>query len=409
MRHLRIASLAGLVFLSLALAIVFDYSRVRGAVQDPSAVCVALAADHEAAYKALDAGDPWKAAAVLVNSLRKIPGDDPQFVNDALIDEGVAASRFAVYIMAELMDDATREQFMQTVLLPDKYPTDYLVQLQYEVTHAPTLERTYEIIEAFSQLANGDNPCVRVASLAILAAPYCFELWPHRAETRQLLVQQYPQLDATKTVLQWSLDACREKGEQMPEAMARVLNEELTTPAEQEILHSSNAASLAEAAIPALLDSSSRQQGVNYLCSGITDGPDWKSRFECINQAVGFADIGYRMEVEAALEALATSGLDTPDTVRAKCLLLGYAREAGDSERVRHFGEELLNITRIKDTFDRTLHEEVGNAIQFYADYLCKNGFKSEAAAVYESFADKFPNSAMAVKCQERAIAVMHQ
>ncbi|MGI6459699.1 MAG: hypothetical protein ACOX5J_06325 [Candidatus Hydrogenedentales bacterium] len=123
MRYLRIASLAGLVFLSLAFAIVFHYSRARGEVQDPSAVCVVLAADHETAYEELDAGDPWRAAAVLVNSLRKIPDDDPQFINDALIDEAVAVSRFAVYIMAELMDDATREQFMRMVLLPGMYPT----------------------------------------------------------------------------------------------------------------------------------------------------------------------------------------------------------------------------------------------------------------------------------------------
>ena len=408
MRYLRIASLAGLVFLSLAFAIVFHYSRARGEVQDPSAVCVVLAADHETAYEELDAGDPWRAAAVLVNSLRKIPDDDPQFINDALIDEAVAVSRFAVYIMAELMDDATREQFMRMVLLPGMYPTDHLVQLQYEVTHAPDLERTYEIIEEFFQLANGDNPCVRVVSLAILAAPYSFELWPHRAETRQFLAQEYPHLDATRTVLQWSLDACRGKREKMPEAMAAVVNEELTTPAEQAILHFSYAGSLAKDAIPALLHSNSRQQGVNFLCAGIIEGPDWKSRFECINQAIGFADIGYRAEIEAALETLATSGLDTPDTVRAKCLLLGFAREAGDSQRARFFGEELLNMKRIKDTFDRTLHEEVGNAIQFYAEYLAQNGFNSQAAAVYLSFADKFPNSALAVKCLERARALKH-
>lgn len=402
--------LFGMVILGF---LVYDYvqSESTSAAPPPPAktlarVCSALAAEREAAYQAVESGDSWEATAILAYSLRQIPGDDPAFIDDALIDEGVAATRFAVYIMAELMDDDLRRQFRDTVLEPETYPTDELLGLQYDVTHAPSLEATYGIIDRFWALANGSNPAARVASLAILAAPYSFELWPHRASARQRLVNEYPNLDITRTILQWSLSACKNKGAKIADAMDDVINKELTTTEEQQILRDDRASSLAIAVLPALLDDGARARGVAQLCGAITDETDWKTRFACINQAVGFRDIGYAEEVESACEVLASSDPATPDIMRARCLVLGYAREAGDMEKARLWGEELLAADRIVDTLDRTLHEEVSNAIQFYADFLAKNGLKEEAASVYERLATKFPNSVLATRCTGLATAL---
>jgi hypothetical protein len=414
----RAAKLAPLLFILFVMVVLgflgYDYVRGQATGAAPPSpaetlarVCSMLAAEREAAYQAVEAGDSWGATATLAYSLRQIPGDDPAFIDDALVDEGAAATRFAVYIMAELMDDDLRRQFRDAVLDPETYPTDELLGLQYDVTHAPTLEATYGIIDRFWALANGSNPAARVASLALLAAPYSFELWPHRAYARQMLVREYPDLDITRTVLQSSLSGCKNKGANIAEAMDDVINKELTTPEEQQILHDDPACSLAIAALPSLLDAGSRANGVAQLCAAITGEADWKTRFACINQAVGFRDIGYAQEVESACEALASSEPATPDVIRARCLVLGYAREAGDIEKVRYWGEQLLAQDRIVDTIDRTLHEEVGNAIQFYADFLEKNGLKQEAASVHERLAAKFPNSVLATHCTDLATALL--
>lgn len=416
MRGSRGIPFLAIMLFSIAALGLFGYSRVRGEIEDPahvglktealSLVCAALTADHEAAYQALDMGDVWRGATTLVHSLRKIPGDDPQFINDELVDAGVGATRFAVYIMSELMDEEMRQQFVETALDP-VYPTDELVQLQYEVTHAPTSERAVEIVKRLLALTEGTNPSARVASLAILAAPYSFELWPHRPRARHALVENYTGLAITRTVLQWSLDACRAKGDGIAEAMAKVVNEELTSRREQQILLADPASSRTIVALPSLLKVQSRRDGVASICGGIINGTDWKTRFACINQAVGFGDIGHRDQIENALETLVASGLDTPDTVRAKCLLLGYARDNGDIERVRYWGDQLLGTRRITDTIDRTLHEEVGNAIQFYAEFLEKNGMEAQAAAVYARLGGKFPNSVLAEKCQHASKVAM--
>lgn len=104
---------------------------------------------------------------------------------------------------------------------------------------------------------------------------------------------------------------------------------------------------------------------------------------------------------------MAKSDLYSPDTIRAKCLLLGYARDDGDIEKARKWAEDLLSTRRITDTVGRTLHEEVGNAIQFYAEFLNKNGLKLEAAAVYDSLGSRFPNSSLAEKCRLAAREAM--
>jgi len=304
------------------------------------------------------------------------------------------------------MDDAVRKEFVDTVLDPDRYLTDDLIQVQYDVTHGPSLKETYILIDKLWALANSANAAARLSALCILAAPDLFEQWSLRPKARQYLIDDYPDLAVTRTVLRWSLDACRAKGAAMPNAMAKVLNVELTTPPERDILEDDPAVLLLKKTLPDLVSAENRDQGVAQLTGGIVNHTHWKDRFACLNLAIGYRDIGYAEPVETACATLARSGLNTPDVTRAKCLMLGFGHDAGNVQTVRYWGDELLAMDRILDTVDRTLHEEVRKAIQRYADFLVTRGLREEGAAVYERLAAKYPNSALAAQSYDRAAAI---
>jgi hypothetical protein len=216
-------------------------------------------------------------------------------------------------------------------------------------------------------------------------------------------VAEYPNLELTQLILRSSLYMCKRDEAPIGPAMEAVLAEELTADAEQILLATDPAVLILNDALPDILSETRKAQGVAHLCRGITEPEDWKTRFACLNLAMGYADRGHRDTVEPAIEALASSGLDTPDVVRAICIMSGFSTDL-DERRV--WGDALLNLGRIIDVPNRTLHEEVRKAIEYYAQALYDGGRAKEAAEVYDRLGAKFPNSALERRCAETAAAI---
>lgn len=382
------------------------WAYVAPEAPDPLAeLCALLAKDREAAYQLMAAGDPWQAMASAAISLRAIPGDDPTLLTDALADEAAASLHLTVFGMKDLLDEATCEQFIETVLDPVTYPSDAAILMYYRVSMGPTFDETQVLLDELWALAESTNPVGRSGALTILASPWCFEHWPHRAEARQLLIAEYPDLDMTRTILRMSLGACKRKPENTAQAMDKVLTKELVSDADRYVLDADPVAVLAAQALPSLLvqDAAVRAEGVAHLCSGITDSEDWHVRFGCLNLVPGFHASGHAALVESYVAALAASDFDTPDVTRATCMILGFSMDAKDAESAAYWADELLALERIVDPFERPLHEEAWHTIDQYGEYLASIGNPKAAALAYEQLAAKYPNSALAERFLEKA------
>ena len=245
-----------------------------------------------------------------------------------------------------------------------------------------------------------------IVALCMLASPWCFRYWSHRAGARQRLIAEYPDLDMTRTILRMSLAQCkREENETVAQAMAGVLDKELVTDADRYVLETDPVTMLAAQALPGLLseDASTRANGAALLCGGVTDSEDWHIRFGCLNMLPDYHATGHAALIESYVAALAASDLDTPDATRATCMMVGFSIDAKDAETAAYWADELLAKERIVDPFERPLHEEAWMTIEHYGEYLASLGHFEDAALAYERLAAKYPNSALAEEFFQKA------
>jgi hypothetical protein len=373
----------------------------------------ALADDREEAYLALRSGNVWGGTELLVLSLRKLPGDDPLWISNELVDESCATIRLAVYAMESLMDDAVRQQFIDTVLVPEKFPTDSLVLCRFRVAHAPTLEEADVIVAELYKLCHSTHSVVRVFSLGLLTAQYYFNydpLLPTQAEVLETLGADYGGLEIVWEVHRAYLYYYCGPQKYGDKKLARIIaGNDGKTPAPAMAAYTSDPtlAPLREAGTTLRGDLPEMwRDAAEALGRAMTDDADPKIRYASINLGITLYKSGNADVFRAACRTLAAREGNTPDIVRATCLALGYAREEGAAGEAARWAEKLLALDRIFDPIERTLHEEVDHAIQHYAEFLAERGDRKGAIRVYESLAEKFPNSALALRCYEKADAL---
>ena len=206
--------------------------------------------------------------------------------------------------------------------------------------------------------------------------------------------------------MRWSIEEGKHKPKDVAGTIAWMLDKELRTDAEKAVLANDPVAMLTAAALPDLQSIERTGDGVALLCAGITGGEDWRVRYGFLNVVPGYHTGANKAQIEAAVAALAESEMETPDTVRASHMILGFAMDAKDTGTAAYWAERILARDRIFDPVDRPLHEEAWHAIEQYGDYLASRGYYEDAALAYERLAAKYPNSALAARFYAMADAI---
>lgn len=368
-------------------------------------------AAHQEAYARMKAGEPWAAAEGLLVALRELPADDP-----AVIDPAIAPGRLCVWIMSELLDDWTRMKFISDVMDMDQYPTDALVYYRYEIGYG-TLPREKQSAlwrKLEYDLANRGNVLARAGSLAILASPYYFPKWGSGKRGMRALVDEFSETELTASVLRVQLYWAKRFDEPLGKEIAatfnyRVLNRGDEYHPERIAIRDADPVLSQVLGVLHQLQNTSpviQRDGVQALVQGLLATESPLERFDLLNVVSIYAQDGKEDLVRTACEDLAARNGATPDVLRARTILLNLEREAGNQERASELAEALINVDRIVDPVERSLHEEITNDLMHFGDERAKAGETDDAVSIFERIAAKYPGSWLAERCLKRAQAI---
>lgn len=380
--------------------------------RDFGQACAGLAADREAAYVLLRQGDVWGAASALVASARRIPGDDPYWVSDELLDESAAIMHLTVYVLESLMNDTTRDAFVAEVLKPGLYPTDELALLRFRMGHTPTLEENDLMFGRLFELGEGANGVVRVFALALTTSAYYFSdkaYWPSEVTSRDTIFEEYAGLS-----IAWEVERVHLyhniKGMPRPAFLLGQLVHELRENGGSfaAVIESDPCLALVRDNFRTFCndDPDVQRTAVAPWCQQVLTAPTVGTRYGYLT-FLSLVNWKKNREkhgpvIEAAVRELALREGNAPDVVRAMTLTFEWARRRDDAAEVVLWGEKLLTLDRIVDPIERTLHEEVQFAIEHYADYLSEHGDIDGARRVYGTLGAKFPNSVLSIMCETK-------
>lgn len=358
----------------------------------------ALGESYQRAYDLLGQGEVVAAATELIEYLRAVPGDDL-----AAADAMVGPSQLLGFSIASLMTTTEQAQLLMRGLQTRDYPTDALLLRTMEYLSG-NAAWSYNARGELARLASSDHLAVATAAAGILTYGERKQdnFMAHPAI--QNLIQNYPQLEATRAIVEAPVfrafnraEARREAEKGGAGARSLLAHADRIDGRQAAVFTVSPGLERAAEALPSMRADQVDDGVLAAWAVTLDNEPDPRARYTLVALlARGCETADERARVRPHIEALAARPPATADVVRARAVLAELALADHDALGAFHATQSLVSLGILPATAERSLYEVQMNTSQRASEYFTRYGHISLAIQTHEALAAKYPGSVLA-------------